>query len=182
MAPLKTFANVVDDFIRRFRPAIIRERAHYIDCSFKEAVRRASYAETLDGKRHPHHCRRSHGTLAKVAKRLRRVNLARASSFDDLLQMMEGAIRRIDGIGDLFIYDASVNIGANLRIEPERVYLHRGTKAGALAMGLGVGRSWLDVDELPRVFSRLAADEIESCLCIYKDVLARVRHRQRVSI
>jgi hypothetical protein len=47
----------------------------------------------------------------------------------------------------------------------EAVYLHAGTREGARALNLS-GKT-IDVREL----RKLSAEEIEDCLCIYKDAL-----------
>ena len=41
-------------------------------------------------------------------------------------------------------------LGAKLDLSPEVVYLHRGTRSGMNALGLGIGRLFVEVNELPR--------------------------------
>ncbi|MCK6445988.1 MAG: hypothetical protein L6Q99_06305 [Planctomycetes bacterium] len=89
-------------------------------------------------------------------------------SFDELHTTVNSTIRDIHMIGALVVYDVAHRIGAFLKLEPERVYLHRGTRDGALALGLGRGREWIDLAELPDEFGRLSPAEAEDCLCIYK--------------
>ena len=83
----------------------------------------------------------------------------------------------IKGIRALTIYDTPIRIGAFVKLQPERVYLHAGTKEGAKALGF-YSRETLAVSELPKMFSRLTPAEIEDCLCIYKDVIAKITLRQ----
>lgn len=106
---------------------------------------------------------------------LARCGVEQCETFDELIKTVDDAIRHIDGIGDLFIYDAAVSIGAKLGLEPEKIYLHAGTRRGAGALGLGRGKSVLDVGELPRAFRALRPREIEDCLCIYKDQLREIK-------
>ncbi len=94
--------------------------------------------------------------------------------FDQLLTAVNKAIRHIHGIGELFVYDASLSIGTCLGFEPKRVYLHAGTRVGARALGLGRGRASLATHELPKAFRQLRPHEIEDCLCIYEKQLAAV--------
>lgn len=136
-----------------------------------DAVRHAALALTSQGKRHPHHQRRTNASLNQVYQALRQCHVEDCESFDELLDMVEAAIRRIQGIGELFVYDAALAIGARLDLEPEQVYLHAGTRIGARYLGLGRGRKSLAKDELPREFAKLRPREIEDCLCIYKDRL-----------
>jgi hypothetical protein len=60
-------------------------------------------------------------------------------------------------------------------LEPDRIYLHAGTREGARALGLG--GTALSKSELPKAFHRLSPGEIEDCLCIYKDDLRRLAGR-----
>lgn len=62
------------------------------------------------------------------------------------------------------MYDVAHRIVAYLGLEPEHVYLHRGTRVGARALGLGRGRQWIDLAELPDEFGRLTLAETEDCL------------------
>jgi hypothetical protein len=51
------------------------------------------------------------------------------------------------------------------------VYLHSGTRKGALALELDTKkRVALEMFELPMPLRELAAHEVEDVLCIYKDV------------
>lgn len=84
----------------------------------------------------------------------------------------------IHDIGPLTIYDTALRIGAFLRLEPAVVYLHRGTREGAKAIGENHRSECLDVRELPRPFQRLKPYEIEDCLCIYKWEPAEVAGRR----
>ena len=54
---------------------------------------------------------------------------------------------------------------------PERVYLHRGTRKGARALGLDWRADSLDPRVLPKELADLEPREIEDFLCIYKDCL-----------
>ena len=95
--------------------------------------------------------------------------LARVASFDDLHRAVEDEVGSLKGIGALTVYDIAQRIGAHFRKAPERVYLHAGTRTGARTFGIS-GDSF-DPKALPKAFARLAASEIEDCLCIYKDEL-----------
>ena len=52
------------------------------------------------------------------------------------------------GIGSLTVYDTATRIGAFLKLEPDRVYLHAGTRDGARALGFDQ-RDSLSASELP---------------------------------
>ncbi len=101
-------------------------------------------------------------------------DLGSCRSFDDLHSLVDSLIREIRMVGALVVYDVSHRIGAHLELEPERVYLHAGTRKGTRALGLGRGRDALDLAELPGEFGRLTPAEAEDCLCIYKEAIRRV--------
>ena len=42
----------------------------------------------------------------------------------------------MDELGELTVYDVAHRIGAYLQLEPDVVYLHRGTRIGARYLGL----------------------------------------------
>lgn len=166
----------LDAVVRHYR-ANFQKRAHVELASFKDeptlesAVHRAALAETSDGKRFAHQ------------RRLRRVDLERAktilgakitaiadqSNFARLIEFVEAALRVERGLGDLYIYDTALHIGAKLGQMPARVYLHAGARDGALALGLDAKtRTVLDKGELPAALRVMEMHEVEDILCIYK--------------
>lgn len=173
-APATGLRAIVDDYIRRFRQNAAAELRFYAgQPTLAGAVRVAAGCVWSNGKRHPHQYRIPAASLQEAVQRLQRVDLAAAETFDELHDVISAAIRDINMIGPLTVYDIAHRLGAFLGLEPTRVYLHRGTRDGARALGLGRGRHTLDLDELPREFQRLTAAEAEDCLCIYKAQLRR---------
>lgn len=167
--PANGMRAIVDDYIREYRRHARAEMRFYAgQPTLADAVRVAAGCVRADGKRHPHQYRIPAASLQKAVRRLQRVDLAAAETFDELHDVINAAVRDIDMIGPLTVYDIAHRLGAFLGLEPTRVYLHRGTRDGARVLGLGRGRHALDLDELPREFHRLTAAEAEDCLCIYK--------------
>jgi hypothetical protein len=82
--------------------------------------------------------------------------------------MMNELLEDVPGIGELYIYDTSLRIGAKLNLYPKKVYLHAGTRRGARALGLKADTS-LNVPDLPSEFRCLLPYEIEDVLCIFKE-------------
>src|SRR5947209_1643932 len=58
----------------------------------------------------------------------------------------------------------------------DRRHPHRGAGKGAKALGFP-SRDTLAPTDLPAAFGRLRPYEVEDCLCIYKDALARIARR-----
>lgn len=121
-----------------------------------------------DGSKHPHQWRIPRTVLDDARDRLLPLQgaIAAARNFDDLHQRVERAIQPIRGVGALLVYDVASRIGAFLGLEPDAVYLHRGTRDGARLLNHR-GRT-VAVAALPRAFHCLTAAEIEDCLCLYK--------------
>jgi len=102
-------------------------------------------------------------------------------SFRDVHRELEGRIGDFPGIGPLTVYDLALAIGAHLGFEPEAVYLHAGTAAGARALGLDTEAGTLSIDVLPPAFRKLRCYEVEDCLCIYEGDLRRIGGSPRPS-
>jgi hypothetical protein len=66
-------------------------------------------------------------------------------------------------------------MGAKLNLFPTWVYLHKGTREGARALGLDAHADALYMADLPRKFHALKPHEIEDVLFIFKDELASSR-------
>ena len=164
----------VDDYIERHRPRATRELRYFqLVRSDEEAISRAALAQLPNGKRHPHQRRIPRATLEESKRRLlENLPLLReAATFDDLLDLIDALIRPIANVGDLTVYDTALRIGARFALEPEKVYLHAGTRDGARALGFDGNRHVIEMDELPAPIQRLTAREAEDLLCIYKTKL-----------
>jgi hypothetical protein len=96
--------------------------------------------------------------------------LQRCTTFHELWQRIRIILGAVTGLGELYIYDTALRIGAHLNLLPDRVYLHAGTRTGAKAFGI-VSRheEWIEVGELPSPLRELPPHEVEDILCIYKD-------------
>lgn len=144
--------------------------------SLDHAIARGATATDARGKRFNHQRRISKGTLAEAHKALRRARSAiqASKSFDELINVVSRALEDVFGVGELYCYDTAFRLGGYLRIYPERVYLHSGTREGARALGILVGkRDALEIAELPKELRGLLPHEIEDVLCIYKGQFSR---------
>jgi len=175
---LRSFKEVVQDYIARYRDRAVNELVFFrMMNSLDEAIEKAAKAEVEGGKKYDHQWRIPTAVLARAGKELlaKRAQITECPSFDSLIELVETTAGSIRGFGELAIYDTAVRIGARLGMEPEFVYLHRGTRKGAKALGLASGGKYLKVGELPAEFTKLRPHEIEDCLCIYAKELARLK-------
>jgi hypothetical protein len=166
----------VDDYVEQIRPAVERELRYFqVLRTDEDAVTHAALAQLPSGKRHPHQYRIPRASLEQSRDRLlaNLPALRAAASFDELLDLINALIRPIPKIGELAVYDTALRIGARFALEPTKVYVHAGTRAGARALGFSGGLKVIEMDELPHPIRRLSAHEAEDLLCRYKDQLTR---------
>ena len=140
--------------------------------SLEAAIITAARAKDERGKRYRHQNKIHRKAIPQAESLLLEKcdELQNRRSFHELWSLIKGVLELIDGIGELYIYDAALRIGAYLNLSPDRVYLHRGTRAGAKAFGFVTRKKeWLNLGGLPNMLRELPAHEIEDILCIYKD-------------
>lgn len=143
--------------------------------SLTEAIFSAARCMLPNGRRHSHQRRIPKIALGEAEQRLLAAEraLAGAGRFDDLYAIIANELRQVRSIGPLTIYDIATRIGSHLGWQPERVYLHAGTRVGANAIGVK-GRNGVPVriDTFPAELRVLSAYHLENLLCIFKAELA----------
>jgi len=148
-----------------------------IDCmnskTLEQAIKLAATAKNFQGKKHDHQHRISDITLDRFAVSImeKMDELMKVKTYSELISTIESC--RIKGIADLTIYDTAHRIGNYLRIQPDKIYLHRGTKTGANNLLGKIESKYITKNQLPKPFQKvdLTCSEIEDILCIYKDRL-----------
>jgi hypothetical protein len=163
---------IVRTYIRKIRPKAQAELDWFRgQPSLHAAVEKAALAINSKGKRYTHQ-RRLQKVSLQHAYRVLEANLrpiARAADFDDLHGLINRILEPVPGIGELYVYDTSLRIGAQLNLLPTQVYLHAGTRAGARTLGLDTSGPTIKPSSLPRELRTLPPHEIEDILCIFKD-------------
>lgn len=150
----------------------------YAAMSLGDAIEHAAAAHNDELKRHPHQTRVTRAAIRAATIILKRNQSAikDCADFDALHALIERELGSVKGIGEMYIYDCAQRIGWALGRHPRRIYLHRGTRDGAKAVGVDVhGRKAIEVKELPADLRALTASELEDLLCIYKDELRNAR-------
>lgn len=104
-------------------------------------------------------------------------DLVQAKTFDELMFIIES--EKVRGFGELAIYDTTIRIASFLKLEPDKVYLHAGTREGMKMLeeqGLvPIGSSKkkaVPVQHLPEPLKRLRPAETEHLLCWGKNELS----------
>ncbi len=168
--PVERIEAVVQAYVETCRPRLEAQlRTFTAEPTVQSALERAGVAETPDRARYSHQRRIKRVVLQATRRRLLEIDFSQVRTFDELHTIIDHAIGSIRGAGELLVYDTALRIGAKLRLMPERVYLHSGTRRGARALGLPWKQGSISVDELPAALRGLQPHEIEDCLCIFKD-------------
>jgi hypothetical protein len=161
--------DMVQEYITVKRPEVMKEKREIERCSLERAIEMASMGQMSNGKRSHHHYRRSERQLNAGKSALMAVypQIRNCKNFDELHNLVEKITDKIDGLAELYTYDAAHIIGTRLGFHPQKVYLHTGTRKGARALGFSSGLRCLEVSQLPAEIQALKAYEIEDFLCIY---------------
>ena len=167
--------GIVRAYISEYRDLARRGLKYYADQKNpKRAVEKAALSKLPSGKREPHQGRIPNHVLESATRKLLAANLVNCATFHQLHRLVNEKIGGIKGIGELAVYDIAHRIGAYLGLSPRYVYLHRGTREGARALGLDPGAKFIKRSQLPKPFHRLRPYEIEDCFCIFKDELRKI--------
>jgi hypothetical protein len=142
-----------------------------IDCknsnSLEIAIRLAATGRNLKGQKHGHQNLIPPVKLdifaSCIIKKLDQV--AQVRNFDELIAIIESC--RVKGVGELAVYDTANRIGNYIGIFPDKIYLHRGTRAGAKLLLGGIKSKYITKEQLPIPLqtSDLSNAELEDILC-----------------
>jgi len=128
----------------------------------------------INNKKHPHQYHLKDSTLNNFSRKILEniEEIEKVSSFDQLFSVFE--INRIYGIGEMTIYDSAFRTGIYKGIQPDKIYLHRGTRKGIeqLFHGKKIYKNNISKQELPTPFNNceLVPWQLEDFFCIYKDI------------
>ncbi len=165
---------IVRTYIGKIRPRAQDELDWFQgQATLESALELAALATNRQGKRYHHQRRFRRSTLAQARHILlsNTVRIGKSETFDGLFRVVDGLLQSVPGIGELYVYDTALRIGAKLGLLPDQVYLHAGTRVGARELGLDTRATKLPMTLLPDEFRELAPWEIEDVLCIFKDEL-----------
>lgn len=177
-----TTNETLDELVREFQASndTCCDDDEFYKClpSLEDAIRNAALALTANGAISSHQRQWVDRESMQKASEVLLTYVGRiedCKDFDGLLELIEKILRGVVGLGDLYCYDTSRRIGAFLGLFPKRVYLHRGTKDGAKALGLDHTKRYLNMVNLPIELRILEPKQIEDFLCRYKDRLKSIR-------
>jgi len=164
-------ARLVQEYRLKHLPRAKEERAFFKTSTREKALEHAGLAIWKDGKRFRHQNLIVRGALPKARRALENIKgkLDGVEDFDALHELIERTVGRIKGIGELYIYDTALRLGAQLGRRPRRVYLHAGPRNGARSLGcIDYRAKAVAVEKFPPELQELSADQIENFLCVMR--------------
>jgi len=167
----KKFDKLVRHYIKNCQPHLKSELEYFERMpSPSAALEKAARAINEKGKRFNHQRRLTSKSLEESKDRLFKgmTQWKECKNFAELHDLLETVLYDVHGIGELYCYETSLRLGAYLGLYPEFVYLHRGTRDGAKALGIDWRSKTLDPQIVPNPIRELKPHEIEDFLCIYK--------------
>jgi hypothetical protein len=112
----------------------------------------------------------------KVRLDAHKAKLEAATTFEDVEAIIAGC--RVKGIGPLTVYDTALRLCLYRGMVPAKVYLHAGTRIGAVVIDERFRKaSQVEREDFPAELQGLEPWEIEDFLCICKDQLKRLYGR-----
>ena len=143
--------------------------------NIEEAINTAVISRDENGKKHSHQRRLQNNCLEDYSQKLLKIKnqISQVKSFNSLYMLLEQ--NRIHGVGELLIYDVSVRIGEYLKIYPETIYIHAGTRIGLKnLLKRRIYEQTINKQNLPEPFRScdLTPGQLEDFFCIYKDIFS----------
>lgn len=162
---------LVAEYRKEHQRHAVKERRMFEQMpSLDLAIHHAALAVDDQGRcfDHQFRIRRPARREAKQVLLAARKTIKASRSFEELHRQLNELLSPIRGIGEMYVYDAAVRLGAFLHLRPDCVYLHAGTREGARNLGLNVSKPYLELKDLPKELRGMTADDVETFLCVFK--------------
>jgi len=173
-----TLADLVAEFLEQDGCCPRGEIKTFRGLKIQDAISKAALARDENGNLFSHQWHFfNHPEVPPKAESilLASVNEILACKDFDALHALVKSKLQIPFAGELYWYDTAFRIGISMGILPKTVYLHAGTKDGAMALGIYKGKDVLNMSDLPMELQTMAAHQVEDFLCIKKDVLHKFK-------
>ena len=179
---------ICTNYQARFKGRFDSYLNYYKEIPFDNAIHDASYGYySLDGKSpsiwfHQETFIKHNGTgpLEKLAEKLKSLKskIKTLKDFHSLFVFIREVATNIEGIGPLSVYDTALRLGSHLKLNPDKIYIHSGTKTGYKAL----------IDERCNVefvernsfrpvpyLNEFDSKYLEDILCIYKKTFKKMK-------
>ena len=168
----KDLIFMVDDYINKYRRYNkLTFRKYQSLENIEKAINNSALALDIKNQKSDHQYRIKIEALELSRKTLlhNKKKISSCKDFNSLLKLIETLLEDVKGLGELYYYDTSLKLGSYLKIFPDYIYLHRGTREGAKYLGLDYKKVYVNKSDLPNELQILEPYELEDFLCIYKN-------------
>ena len=166
-------ADIVAEFLEQDGCCPREEMDIFRGLKIEDAIKRAAQARDQNGKLFVHQWNLEY--QPQVPQKAEKILLAsipeilECKDFDTLHALVKSKLQ-IPFAGELYWYDTAFRIGISMGIFPQKVYLHAGTRMGAITLGIyEKGKEILEMSDLVKKypeFTKMKAHQIEDFLCI----------------
>ncbi|MDM1323470.1 hypothetical protein HXZ90_04115 [Acinetobacter pseudolwoffii] len=167
-----SLASLVQGYKNEYRKDKNNELSYFRNMDFDQALKKAAYAENKNGRKFSHQYRLPKQASEQAFKKFTEIKteIKATQNFEQLYELLDSNLRSIQDIGDLFIFDTALRIGAKLNYLPKELIVQSGSKEGAKKLGLTVKNKRVSLEQLPSLIrENLEPYEIENFLCLYRD-------------
>jgi hypothetical protein len=166
----KSLSTLIRIYQRSYCPKLAEYLGYFKKLtSLEEAIQFACHGKEGKIHDHQHLVGKKRLETARTVLQKHADQIRACKSFDTLLTLVEDQTDAIDGFGVLAVYDTSLRLGAYLKLWPEVVYLHAGTRKGCKALGVATKGGRVEMKRLPTPVQPLEPYQAEDFLCIFKD-------------
>jgi hypothetical protein len=171
-----SLARLVAEFLEQAGCCPRDETEAFQGLRIEPAIRKAAQARNEKGELHSHQRYLRQETADKAESILLNcvAEIAACKDFDALHELVKSKLQ-INGASEMYWYDTAFRIGISMGVYPQKVYLHRGTRDGAKALGIYKGKDVLEMSELPAELRKMKPYQVEDFLCIKKGVLHKFK-------
>jgi len=143
--------------------------------NIEEAINTAVISRDENDNLHPHQYRIYNYVYENFIQNLLFVKdkINNSKNFDELIRIIEKY--KPSGAGELFCYDVALRIGHYLKLLPDRIYIHAGTRIGLQnLLKRKIYEKQIKKEILPEPFrsSDLTPGQLEDFFCIFKDIFS----------
>lgn len=180
-----SLVQLVEEFLEQDGCCPRDEVDGFRNLEIEAAIRKAARARDENGNFYPHqwNLREKYPDVPKKAELILvkcTAKIAACDDFDALHDLIKHELKgHVKGAGEMYCYDTAFRIGISMGIYPQKIYLHRGTRDGAKALGIYMkGRDVMKMSELVKKypeFKKMKPHQIEDFLCIKKDILHKFK-------
>jgi hypothetical protein len=177
-----SLTQLVTEFLEQDGCCPCDEVEAFRNLKIKNAIRKAAKAKDNQGNFFNHQWNLfNHPEVPQQAEQILLSCVAEieaCKNFDSLHELIKSKLQ-IPFAGELYWYDTSFRIGISRGVYPQKIYLHAGTRKGAIALGMyEKGKEVLEKSELVEKypeFAKMKPHQIEDFLCIKNDMLHKFK-------